>query len=148
MYLANESSDGLLTLELSNRTIKATIFPRPLLKDFLALEDATRPGVYILHGVSSSEDGKSRLYIGEGDPVSDRLKTHEIKKEFWTEAFVFTSKDEYITKTQIKFVESKLIDSMKEANRVVWDNVQSSSELSQDRRLGQKERQVAHCFIE
>jgi len=127
MYLSSDSSEGLVTLELSNRTIKATIFPRPLLKDFYALDESSRPGVYILHGVSSEENDKSRLYIGEGDPVSERLKTHEIKKEFWTEAFVFTSKDEYLTKTQIKFIESKLIDCMKEANRVEWDNVQSSS---------------------
>ena len=32
--------------------------------------------------------------FGEGDPVGPRLKAHGVQKEFWTEAAVFTSKDD------------------------------------------------------
>ena len=128
MFLVNGSTDGLKTLEISNMTIKATVFPRPLLKDFLERDEAGRPGVYMLYGSRIDENSKPMLYIGEGDPVSERLKNHAIKKDFWTEAFVFTSKDEYLTKTQVKFLESRLINFAKEAKRVELDNVQSSSE--------------------
>ncbi|MCL2856326.1 MAG: GIY-YIG nuclease family protein [Oscillospiraceae bacterium] len=128
MFLVNGSTDGLKTLEISNMTIKATVFPRPLLKDFLERDEAGRPGVYMLYGSRIDENLKSMLYIGEGDPVSERLKNHAIKKDFWTEAFVFTSKDEYLTKTQVKFLESRLINLAEEAKRAELDNVQSSNE--------------------
>lgn len=143
LYLPSGSTDGLKTLEISNRTIKASVFPRPLLKDFLKREDANRPGVYMLYG-NSSKDEIPMLYIGEGDPVSDRLKEHGINKEFWTEAYVFTSKDDYLTKTQIKFLESMLIQSAREANRVTLDNIQSSNEPT----ISEADRDEAREFFE
>lgn len=127
-FLVNDNPDGLKTLEISNMTIKATVFPRPLLKDFLERDESSRPGVYMIYGNPLDENSKPILYIGEGDPVSERLKSHGINKDFWTEAFVFTSKDEYLTKTQIKYLESKLIDLAKDANRVDLDNINTSSE--------------------
>ncbi len=126
-FLANDNPDGLKTVEISNMTIKATIFPRPFLKDFLLREESKRPGVYIIYGKLIDENLRPKLYIGEGDPVSERIKSHGINKDFWTDAFVFTSKDEYLTKTQIRYLESKLIDSAKEAKRVSLENVNTSS---------------------
>ena len=123
-FLVNDNPDGLKTLEISNMTIKATAFPRPLLKDFLARDESGRPGVYMLYGRPIDEDARPILYIGEGDPVAERLKNHGLNKDFWTDAFVFTSKDEYLTKTQIKYLESKLIAL---ARRVDLDNVNLSS---------------------
>lgn len=128
MFLANDNTEGLKTLEISNMTIKATVFPRAMLKDFLNRDEANKPGVYMLYGSELDDELKQKLYIGEGDPVSERIKSHGIKKDFWTEAFVFTSKDEYLTKTQIKFLESKLIDIAREANRINLDNMQASNE--------------------
>ncbi len=126
-FLVNDQTDGLKTLEISNMTIKATVFPRPFLKEFLARDEAGRPGVYMLYGSEIDSSESPMLYIGEGDPVSERLKSHGVKKDFWTEAFVFTSKDDYLSKTQIKYLESKLIDLAKETKRVNLDNVNASS---------------------
>lgn len=126
-FLANDNPDGLKTVEISNMTIKATVFPRPLLRDFLSREESKSPGVYIIYGKTFDENLKPMLYIGEGDPVSERIKSHGINKDFWTDAFVFTSKDEYLTKTQIRYLESKLIDLAKSANRVDLENVNASS---------------------
>lgn len=127
-FLVNDNPDGLKTLEISNMTIKATVFPRPLLKDFLERDDAKRPGVYMLYGSPLDQNSKPILYIGEGDPVFERIKSHGVNKDFWTDAFIFTSKDEYLTKTQIKYLESKLIDLAKDARRVDLDNINTSSE--------------------
>lgn len=143
MYLANDSTDGLKTLEISNRTIKCIVFPRPLLKDFLRREDSNRPGVYMLYGVLLDKNAPM-LYIGEGDPVADRLKDHGVNKEFWTETFVFTSKDDYLTKTQIKFLESMLIKFAREANRVELDNIQSSNEPT----ISEADRDETREFLE
>lgn len=144
MFLVNDNTDGLKTLEVSNMTIKATVFPRPLLKDFLEREESNRPGVYMLYGSRFDENYKPMLYIGEGDPVSERLKHHGVNKDFWTEAFVFTSKDEYLTKTQIKFLESRLIDFARGANRVELNNIQSSNEPT----ISEVDRAEVQQFLE
>jgi excinuclease UvrABC nuclease subunit len=81
-----------------------------------------KPGVYILHGVDVENPDQLVIYIGEGDPVLPRLKSHANKKDFWTEAIVFTSKDDYLTKTQIQYLESELITQAKEAYRALLDN--------------------------
>jgi len=51
-------------------TVKATNFPRPLLNSFAK----RKPGVYLLYG-EPLEQERPKLYIGEGDPVIDRLKS-------------------------------------------------------------------------
>ena len=62
-FLVKDNPDGLKTLEISNMTIKATVFPRPLLKDFLERDESRRPGVYMLYGNSIDEQSKPILYI-------------------------------------------------------------------------------------
>ena len=126
IYLANDDMDGLRTLEISNGTVKSTVFSRPLLKEFYNRDEAVKPGVYMLYGYTANENAPL-LYIGEGDPVVERLKVHGNEKDFWTEAFVFTAKDDYLTKTQIKFLESRLINLAKEADRIQLVNIQSSN---------------------
>jgi len=94
MFLADGKMEGIKTLEVSNETILCTVFPRPLFEAFSQRKECERPGVYIL--VGKIEDGLSeKIYIGEGDPVVPRLHSHYGKKDFWTHAIVFTSKDSY-----------------------------------------------------
>lgn len=142
LYLADEKLDGLRTLELSNTTVKATVFPRTLLKDFIARLEAKKPGVYLLHGYT--EKGEANLYIGEGDPVGNRLKDHNRSKDFWIEAYVFTSKDDYLTKTQIQLLESLLINSAKEAGRIATENSRMPTEPT----ISEVERAEAETFLE
>ena len=81
-------------------TIKGTVFPRPIFGDFKIIKEADKPGVYLIYG-EDFENGIRKLYVGEGYPVEPRLSQHYGNKEFWTSAIVFTSKDDYVTKTQI-----------------------------------------------
>lgn len=43
------------------------------------------------------------------------------QKEFWNEVIVFTSKDDYITKTQIQYLESELCRIADESGKVILD---------------------------
>lgn len=52
----------------------------------------------------------------------ERLKNHAINKDFWTEVILFTSKDDNITKSHIKYLESRLIEITKESERYVLEN--------------------------
>lgn len=111
LFLVDGNPKGLRTVELSNMTIYTTIFPRTKLKEFLQREESTKAGCYILLGDETNESGELKIYIGEGENVGNRLRQHangHKQKEFWNEAIVFTSKDDYITKTQIQYLESEL----------------------------------------
>ena len=142
LFLVDDNINGMRTYEVQNTTIKATAFPRTLLKDFSVRPEAEKPGVYLLYG-EVDDSSESMLYIGEGDPVIERLKQHNSHKDFWTEAYVFSSKDEYLTKTQIQFLESRLISIAKEAKRIKLDNMQSSSEPT----ISEVERAEAEDFL-
>ena len=125
LYLVDGSPSGLRTVEISNLTIHGTIFPRTQLDLFSQRDAATKPGVYILIGSSDSNIEETVVYIGEGDPVLPRLKSHINNKDFWNEALVFSSKDDYLTKTQIKYLEAELYDLAKKAYRARLDNNQA-----------------------
>jgi hypothetical protein len=122
IFLVDSKSDGLRTIELSNSTVLGTIFPRPSLEAFLRRSAAQRPGAYILIGEDPNLVETEIVYIGEGDPVGPRLKAHGVQKDFWTEAAVFTSKDDYLTKTQIQYLEVALVEATKTAARARLDN--------------------------
>lgn len=136
LFLVDGNPNGLKTLEISNMTIYTTIFPRTKLKDFLSRKESYKPGCYILLGDSMENPDKKIIYVGEGESVRTRLKSHshgEKQKDFWDEAIVFTSKDDYITKTQIQYLESEVYKLVSEAESAELDNSQipSSPNLSE-----------------
>ena len=61
-------------------------------------------------GEPSDESSFPALYIGEGDPILERLKSHNANKDFWTSAIAFTSKDTSLNKAHVQHLESRLID--------------------------------------
>lgn len=127
LFLVDGNPNGLRTLEISNMTIYATVFPRTKLKEFLKRDEAKKPGSYILLGENLENPTEIIAYIGEGEPVESRIKAHATgrhQKDFWDEAIVFTSKDDYITKTQIQYLESEIHKLALEAGKVTLDNAQ------------------------
>ena len=102
LFLADGKASGMRALEVSNMTIHGTVFPRTQLDKFVGRHTAQKPGVYLLLGQDTNNLDETVLYVGEGDPVGPRLRQHANSKDFWTEAMVFSSKDDYLTKTQIQ----------------------------------------------
>lgn len=146
LFLAEEIPTGLRTIELSNTTVIGTIFPRASLDTFSQRDTANKPGVYILIGYEPDEPTIKRVYVGEGDPVLPRLRYHlsDPKKEFWIQTIVFSSKDDYLTKTQIQFLESSVIDKLGRASRSKIDNGNSPDLPS----ISETERSEAQHFLE
>ncbi|MDI3409649.1 GIY-YIG nuclease family protein [Bacillus sonorensis] len=125
LFLVDGNPNGLRTVEISNMTIYTTVFPRAKLKTFLQREESKKAGCYILIGNDIKNPEKTKIYIGEGENVGNRLKSHALgdkQKEFWNEVIVFTSKDDYITKTQIQYLESELCRIANESGNVILDN--------------------------
>lgn len=133
LFLADENPNGLKTAEISNMTIFATMFPRTKLKDFFDREEAKKPGCYILLGNDIEIPDKTLIYIGESESVDTRLRHHadgQNQKDFWDETIVFTSKDSYITKTQIQYLEAEMYRLVEEAGEVELANTQIPSKPS------------------
>lgn len=125
LFLTDGQPNGLRTVEISNMTIHGTIFPRTQLDGFMKRDAANKPGVYMLIGQDEQDLETNVLYIGQGDPVLPRLRDHARNREFWTEAIVFSSKDDYLTKTQVKYLEADLYALAKDAYRAKLDNAQA-----------------------
>lgn len=108
-----------------------------------ARKEFDRAGVYVLVGPSDTS-GIPQAYVGEGDPVRMRLEDHHSKKDFWTIAFFFTSKDSNLNKAHIEFLEHRLIAIAKEAKRCRLDNGNTPSAPS----LSEAESADVEAFLE
>ncbi|SDO53714.1 protein of unknown function [Paenibacillus sp. yr247] len=130
IYLADKSVTGIRHAEVVNWTGQAVACPRSKISELTKWPESSRPGVYFLFGYN---DVTSRIqaYIGEAENVLVRIEEHLKLKEFWNEVVFFTSKDDNLTKSHVKFLESKIIEFCREANRyeILNGNQSSPSKL-------------------
>ena len=70
--------------------------------------DLNKPALYIL-----INRDKRQLYVGETDDSIKRLRNHEAK-DFWTEAIVFHSTTDTLSTTEVKWLEAKTYEALKE----------------------------------
>lgn len=141
MFLAFGDPKRLRTVELSNWTGKAVAGPRSEFEKVLEREESLSPGVYFLTGIDP-ETNKSAIYIGEAESVRDRIKSH-LSKDFWNNIAFFITKDENLTKAHIRYIEGRLIEIAKSADRSVVINNQSSGA-----KLPESDREDMEVFLE
>jgi predicted GIY-YIG superfamily endonuclease len=127
LFLVDGTPGGLITAEIMNWTGHVLSGPRTLLPDLLKRPEVARTGVYFLIGPDTNQSTRTRVYIGETDDVSIRLKQHNRSedqggKDFWERICVVTSKDHNLTKAHAKYLESLLIKTTKHAGRAVLEN--------------------------
>lgn len=139
IFLIDGEPNGRMSCELSNWSGKSYKIPRIKIKDCSDREDLTSTGVYLLFGKDDS--GKDQVYIGEAESILKRLNQQLIQKDFWNEAIVFISKDENLNKAHIKYLENRLHDIAKSANRYTVDNsiVPTQSSISESDRAEMEE---------
>ncbi|MFD0792085.1 GIY-YIG nuclease family protein [Mucilaginibacter litoreus] len=131
LFLIEGTVNGLISAELSNWTGKAFKIPRIKVKEYALRDEFKNPGVYILFG--KNEKNENAAYIGEGEPVIDRIKEHLVKKDFWNEVIIFVSKDKYLNKASIKYLENKMHSLGNTANRfyIFNNNIPTLSGVSE-----------------
>jgi hypothetical protein len=121
IFLPSGEPEGLRIVEKSNWTGRGLVFPRALLAEVRERAELARAGVYVLWG--PGETGAfQRVYVGGGDGVLPRLDSHAAKKDFWTQAAVFSSKDESLNKAHVQYIEARLLRLAIEARRCEVDN--------------------------
>ena len=130
LFLVDGSASGMRLAEIGLSTIKSVVCPRASLAALGKRPESKRTGVYFLVGPDPDTPGRQRVYIGEGDVILTRITAHDKDdaKEFWTEAILFISKDENLTKAHGRYLEARFITLAKAANRYSVDNGTQPSE--------------------
>jgi Domain of unknown function (DUF4357) len=119
LYFVGGKPDGMLTAEVFNWTGHVLVTPRTQIPEALRRREAQYTGVYILFG---EQDGSDLAYIGEGEDMSDRIKSHEAKKDWWTKVILVTSQANTLNKAHIKYLEARLVEEAKNIGRITLEN--------------------------
>ena len=114
--------------EIGNWVGKAVYSPRANVNKIMSRKEFDNPGIYCLKGDPTDEAFSERIYIGEAENIKTRLKQHlsDPNKDF-KELIFFISKDELLTKTQIRYLESRLVQIAIDAKTAQIDNGNSPS---------------------
>ncbi len=127
IYLADGTPSGIRHVEIANWSGQAIACPRGRFAELTKWEEVKRPGIYFLFERQASDIG-NKAYIGESENVIKRLIDHERNKDFWNEVVIFTSKDENLTKSHIKYLESRLVAMGIECQRYKLENANTPTE--------------------
>ena len=129
IFLPDGSPTSIREAELTNRLVKAILFPRNKMQEVAKRDLVHFTGVYFLFG--TNEDGtKSKVYIGEGENCYKRIQSHNRNKEFWTHCIIVSTKTDEYTKTDGKYLEHYCLNKAKEINRYEIDNDTGSTKPS------------------
>lgn len=128
VYMIDGTAYGPRLSEIGNWVGKAIYSPRASVNKIISRPEFDNPGIYCLKGDPTDDAFDERIYIGEAENIKSRLKQHlsDPNKDF-KELIFFVSKDELLTKTQIRYLESRLVQLALEAKTAQIDNGNSPS---------------------
>ncbi|PUB29452.1 uncharacterized protein DUF4357 [Elizabethkingia sp. YR214] len=130
LFLVDGTANGLTTAELSNWTGIGVKVPRIKIREYSNRPEFQKPGVYILIG--KGENNEDAAYIGEAEVIANRLYQQIADKDFWNEVIFFGSKDKYLNKASVKYLENRLHALALNAGRYsINQNTPTRSELSE-----------------
>lgn len=116
ILLNDEEIDGKKTVYVANRDIRCEYVPRHKVSTF----KSDYVAVYLLIG--SDEEQGDLIYVGETEEAAIRLLNHDKKKEFWDYAYFFFSNTHNLNKADVKFLEARIYQAIKEAGRYKLEN--------------------------
>ncbi|RWB91328.1 MAG: GIY-YIG nuclease family protein [Mesorhizobium sp.] len=119
LYFIDGRPDGMLTAEVFNWTGHILMAPRTQISVALARTEARYAGAYLLIG---ERDGQPLAYIGEGDEINHRIKSHDINKDWWTVVVLITTTANNLHKAHVQYLEARLIEVARSIGRVALDN--------------------------
>lgn len=119
LYFIDGRPDGMLTAEMFNWTGHVLMTPRTRISEALARREARYTGVYLLLG---EMDGEPCAYIGEGEDISDRIRNHDARRDWWTNAILITSAANMLNKAHVKYLEARLVEEARGVGRMTLAN--------------------------
>jgi hypothetical protein len=157
LYLMDSTPSGRVKCSLANWTGIAYKLPRislELCKEQTTMKYLSQSGVYFLFGTAEDAD-KDFVYIGQAgtrknsEGILLRLKEHKREKDeakigYWSEAVVLTTSNNSFGPTEISYLENRLCNLAKSANRY---DVKNGSDPSPGNVTEEKESELEE-FIE
>lgn len=119
-YLVDWNPTWIKTIELSNWIWKGIVIPRAKMKDAKTRDELNNPAIYFLFW--ENENWEKLAYIWEAENVINRIQNHDLNKDFWDIVIVFISKDNNLTKADVKYLESKAIEKSRQISRYNLQN--------------------------
>lgn len=129
IFLPDGSPTSIREAEITNRLVKAVLFPRNKMQEVSSREAVHYTGVYFLFG-TDEEGVKPKVYIGEGENCYKRIQSHNRNKDFWTHCIVITTKTDEYTKTDGKYLEHYCLHHAEKIGRYKTDNDTGSKKPS------------------
>lgn len=114
LFLPDGIPEGLQIIEKANWSGIGLLIPRQFFAKHKNRDDLQKPGVYLLIG---DMELAPKIYVGEGDPLYDRVQSHDVNKNFWDTLIAFTSKDRNLNKATIQYLEARLYQIAKRSGR-------------------------------
>jgi hypothetical protein len=129
LFLMDGHPGGRIKYSLANWAGVAYQIPRTDLEKCKGRKHLNQSGVYFLFGKSDDTE-KDVVYIGQagerknGEGILNRLQEHQRNsdKDYWTEAVVFTTRDNWFGSTEISYLEKRFCDMAKAAKRYIVKN--------------------------
>lgn len=116
------------------------MFPKELFAQLKTEQGFNQAGLYILVGDAAEET----IYIGEADPVGERLRNHVANREGWLWGVYFFDRLHKIGKTEVQYLEYALVARAKEYGRAILRN----RNLPTAPTMSPVSRATAHAFLE
>jgi len=117
VFVADGDPEGVRIVDRMNWTGVGVVFPRERWASARLRPELARTGVYVLVGYKEGDEDLPTLYIGEGDVVRDRIDNHAQSKDFWEQAYAFTTSNNGLNKAHARWLERELIQQAKKAAR-------------------------------
>jgi hypothetical protein len=119
LFFIDGKPDGMLTAEVFGWTGHILVAPRTRLPEALKRNESAYTGVYVLLGDLNEEQ---LAYIGEGENVANRIKSHDAKKDWWTKVVLITSAANNLHKAHVQYLEARLVQEGIQAANTKLEN--------------------------
>ncbi|MGX7394100.1 GIY-YIG nuclease family protein [Carnobacterium mobile] len=138
MFYPTGDTRGFRIAEITNSIIEALLIPRKELEAVLqSRPELDSSGLYFLFAKDTIDNERAiEAYIGESETIKDRLKQHNMEKDFWEVAIVFISSNQrwQLNKADIKFLEHTAYKKAKSAKRYfINQNIPTKSPVTEAR---------------
>lgn len=121
LLLNDGTLKGVMSLEDSSWN-KGELYsaPRESVEKLLRTDACTRYGVYLLLS-------ENMVYVGQASDLSKRIKQHIIGKAWWERVVILTTSDDSLNRSDIDYIEAKLITKASKIGRLDCDNKTSGN---------------------